>query len=81
MDGVWSDSKTFKLIDLFEHVVYTMYSETITITEQEKRRSLSKLLMCSIYISLSVTMHTAVRMHTAGRMSRVRVRIRVRVNC
>jgi len=36
MEGVWSDSKTFKLIDLFEHVVYTMYSQTITITEQEK---------------------------------------------
>jgi len=30
MEGVWSDSKTFKLIDLFEHVVYTMYSQTMT---------------------------------------------------
>jgi len=48
MEGAWSDSKTFKLIDLFEHVVYTMYSQMITITEQEKRLSLSKLLVLDI---------------------------------
>jgi len=29
MEGVWSDSKTFKLIELFKQcIVYTMYSRT-----------------------------------------------------
>jgi len=41
MEGIWSDSKTFKLIELFEQYD-CLYSRMIAITEQEKNAAIKE---------------------------------------
>jgi len=45
MEGVWSDSKTFKLIELFKQYdcQYDLTVETITVTEQEKKAVIKEI--------------------------------------